>query len=379
MAEDRRSRAGARGPPAEARARAAVARPVEVADGGRVLGAICADAGAGVVVDESSTVFCDVCPSTLEIASSPPPPPPLPFFGISVRACPRLALSSTREGALAIEPFDKRLGPEAAEELLAPAEMAEEAGAATEDTRTPLERLLTDSKYELLVSVVDLAFIASEWGLSTTCADHDCVTVQVFAFVFAAFNLVNFVLFVSLQGVSLQEVAVEQTARDRAVSVLGGLGVGDRHSLWCAVAMVLVVMHIFRRVKSIHMICAGLARAIPGVLNMIILMVFLASGFARIGVAIFAGAGAEGAKYFGTFFRAMLTMFQVFTPGSNWAEDIARPLMSTQSSPAVSLFFIVYLILFWLLLGPIVRRCGEDGRSREEQEQPDSESEGRNR
>ena len=266
----------------------------------------------------------------------------------------------------------------AAEELLAPAEMAEEAGAATEDTRTPLERLLTDSKYELLVSVVDLAFIASEWGLSTTCADHDCVTVQVFAFAFAAFNLVNFVLFVAAyKALAFKKWQWNKRLVIALYLVLGGLGVGDRHSLWCAVAMVLVVMHIFRRVRSIHMICAGLARAIPGVLNMIILMVFLASGFARIGVAIFAGAGAEGAKYFGTFFRAMLTMFQVFTPGSNWAEDIARPLMSTQSSPAVSLFFIVYLILFWLLLGPIVtaiclEKMGDPG---EEQEQPDSESE----
>ena len=52
--------------------------------------------------------------------------------------------------------------------------------------------------------------------------------------------------------------------------------------------------------------------------------------------------------------------------------------MSTQSSPAVSLFFIVYLILFWLLLGPIVtaiclEKMGDPGE--EEQEQPDSESE----
>ena len=188
----------------------------------------------------------------------------------------------------------------------------------------------------------------------------------------------NFVLFVAAyKALAFKKWQWNKRLVIALYLVLGGLGVGDRHSLWCAVAMVLVVMHIFRRVKSIHMICAGLARAIPGVLNMIILMVFLASGFARIGVAIFAGAGAEGAKYFGTFFRAMLTMFQVFTPGSNWAEDIARPLMSTQSSPAVSLFFIVYLILFWLLLGPIVtaiclEKMADPG---EEQEQPDSESE----
>ena len=56
----------------------------------------------------------------------------------------------------------------------------------------------------------------------------------------------------------------------------------------------------------------------------------MTSIYAILGVQFFRYVvldGVEG-RYFGTFLRAMLTMFQVMT-GESWAEGVARPIMET--------------------------------------------------
>jgi len=45
--------------------------------------------------------------------------------------------------------------------------------------------------------------------------------------------------------------------------------------------------------------------------------------YSILGVSFFKGSGDVGEELFGTFFRALFTMFQVCT-GDGWSDDVAR-------------------------------------------------------
>ena len=62
----------------------------------------------------------------------------------------------------------------------------------------------------------------------------------------------------------------------------------------------------------------------------------------------------HGMEYFGTFLRALFSLFQVMT-GESWSEAIARPLMFVYSNAAlVSVFFVLFLLLFQVVLINVV-------------------------
>lgn len=61
-----------------------------------------------------------------------------------------------------------------------------------------------------------------------------------------------------------------------------------------------------------------------------------------------------GNEYFGSFGGAMFTLFQVITPGSNWATDIARPLMHDFGDFGVAAYFVLFIFIFVFLCVPIL-------------------------
>lgn len=64
-----------------------------------------------------------------------------------------------------------------------------------------------------------------------------------------------------------------------------------------------------------------------------------------------------GQEYFGTFFRAMFTMFQVLT-GESWAEVVARPVLfghpSDSNWPLTAFYFASYIVLMQIVLVNVV-------------------------
>ena len=71
----------------------------------------------------------------------------------------------------------------------------------------------------------------------------------------------------------------------------------------------------------------ALTAAITPVSSAFLIMGLVTSIYSILGVSFFKHAGEDGVgrELFGTFFRAIFTMFQVCT-GDGWSDDIARPL-----------------------------------------------------
>ena len=62
-------------------------------------------------------------------------------------------------------------------------------------------------------------------------------------------------------------------------------------------------------------------------------------------------------RYFGTFLRAMLTMFQVMT-GDSWAEGVSRPIMEWYPDNGqrvlVQMYFVSYILIVGIILTNVV-------------------------
>ena len=64
-----------------------------------------------------------------------------------------------------------------------------------------------------------------------------------------------------------------------------------------------------------------------------------------------------GWEYFGTFNRALFTLFQVLT-GDSWSEAVARPIMFGLYQNAI--FASIYYVFFILLMQIV---CGHEGHT----------------
>jgi len=136
------------------------------------------------------------------------------------------------------------------------------------------------------------------------------------------------------------------------------------------------VFRLFNRIESMRKIIASIMKAIPGVVNaFVIQLIFLCIyavlsveffsfigcdadsdgyGFAltsRAGGAYLPGTGAcWGEEYYGTFFRALYTMFQVLT-GESWSEAGARPAIAYYAGQNNLLYvYITYLFFYSFIL-----------------------------
>ena len=161
------------------------------------------------------------------------------------------------------------------------------------------------------------------------------------------------------------------------------------------------VFRLFKRIKSLNKVIMALLKAIPGVSNAFIIMVIFMMIYAILAVEYFAqlGQGCEGREeaggpdgkcfglapyntfitfnddgsnqtlsaetargfafgyeYFGTFTRALFTLFQVMTTES-WSEAIARPLLFglfKENAILVSFFFVSFILLMQIVLTNVV-------------------------
>eukprot|EP00322_Chrysochromulina_rotalis_P014988 CAMPEP_0115850898 /NCGR_PEP_ID=MMETSP0287-20121206/12201_1 /TAXON_ID=412157 /ORGANISM="Chrysochromulina rotalis, Strain UIO044" /LENGTH=435 /DNA_ID=CAMNT_0003304909 /DNA_START=25 /DNA_END=1332 /DNA_ORIENTATION=+ len=131
------------------------------------------------------------------------------------------------------------------------------------------------------------------------------------------------------------------------------------------------VFRLFKRIEALNKIVTALIKAIPGVFNAFLIMVIIMAIYAILGVEYYSefGTGTNcgdsghencyqtvtvsgeppydlvvnttnvdsmsprnmpyGYEYYGTFFRALYTLFQVLT-GESWSEAVARPLIFGQ-------------------------------------------------
>jgi len=169
------------------------------------------------------------------------------------------------------------------------------------------------------------------------------------------------------------------------------------------------VLRLFKRVKSLNKILVALVKAIPGVLNAFLVMLIFMTIYAVLAVDLFrdfgqsseyetfqtygvadgqygelCGVGAadcisgikldgkftnstmvtamtprgfyHGQEYYGDFFRALFTLFQVLT-GESWSEAIVRPLLfgwSPMNAVTVAIFFTSYILLTQVVLQNVV-------------------------
>jgi len=149
------------------------------------------------------------------------------------------------------------------------------------------------------------------------------------------------------------------------------------------------VFRLFKRIKSLNKIVTALVKAIPGVFNAFVIMLIVMCIYAILAVEYFRPFGEDGTyttehlvgmvdgreiynftkvdaytarelkhgqEYYGTFSRALYTLFQVLT-GESWAEAVARPLIFGQSprnafGPA--LFFTSFILVTQIVLVNVV-------------------------
>lgn len=142
------------------------------------------------------------------------------------------------------------------------------------------------------------------------------------------------------------------------------------------------VFRLFKRVESLNKIIVALFKSIPGVTNAFIFLSIFFCIYAILAVELFREFGnggvyttydelsgksatndgmttrgfIAGEEYYGTFMRALYTLFQVMT-GESWSEAVARPLlfgMYKSSAFTVGLFFVSLLILMQIVLLNVV-------------------------
>lgn len=153
------------------------------------------------------------------------------------------------------------------------------------------------------------------------------------------------------------------------------------------------VLRLFKRVKSLNKIVVALVASIPGVMNAFVLMIIFFCIYAILAVELFSPFGESGEypiywqslcettngtscaindppdavgamtargytngyEYYGTFSRALFTLFQVMT-GESWSEAIARPLIFgwNSSSIVAATYFVSFIILTQIVLMNVV-------------------------
>jgi hypothetical protein len=145
------------------------------------------------------------------------------------------------------------------------------------------------------------------------------------------------------------------------------------------------VFRLFKRVKALNQIIVSLFNSIPGVSNAFLVLFIFFCIYSILAVEIFRNFGMRGVyrtydaatsevkhvdattprglnaglEYYGTFMKAMFTMFQVMTTDS-WTEGISRPLFFgfsnslTVNAIVTGAFFVSFSILTGIVIINIV-------------------------
>jgi len=150
------------------------------------------------------------------------------------------------------------------------------------------------------------------------------------------------------------------------------------------------IFRLFKRIKSLNKILVAIAGSLRGVANALVIMLIFMCIYAILAVDLFHGFGsmdgtymtsdiipmpdgsdlllntsvtsltARGmhhfSEYYGTFFRAFYTLFQVMT-GESWSEACARPLLFgliQNNGVQVGVFYVSYIMLMQFVMMNVV-------------------------
>jgi len=150
------------------------------------------------------------------------------------------------------------------------------------------------------------------------------------------------------------------------------------------------IFRLFKRIKSLNKIIVAIGRSIPGVMNALLIMLIFFCIYAILAVDLFRDFGymdgtymtsdvialPDGtslrmnqsvssftprgmhhfSEYYGTFFRALYTLFQVMT-GESWSEAVARPLLfglQQNSGVQVAIFYVSFILLMQFVMINVV-------------------------
>jgi len=141
------------------------------------------------------------------------------------------------------------------------------------------------------------------------------------------------------------------------------------------------VFRLFKRIQSLNRIIMALLASIPGVANAFVILFIFYCIYAILAVELFRDFGINGTymtddlgssrhivdsttprgytngiEYYGTYSRAMYTLFETMTGDSNF-EALARPLtfgLYQRSAIFVSFFFVSFIILTGMVMTNVV-------------------------
>jgi hypothetical protein len=132
------------------------------------------------------------------------------------------------------------------------------------------------------------------------------------------------------------------------------------------------VFRLFNRIESMRKIIASIMKAIPGVANAFVIQLIFLCIYSVLSVEFFSFIGCDdksrsynfaqtqrsggdylsesdscwGEEYYGTFFRALYTMFQVLT-GESWSEAGARPAIAYYAGDNNILYVYITYVFFY--------------------------------
>jgi len=163
------------------------------------------------------------------------------------------------------------------------------------------------------------------------------------------------------------------------------------------------IFRLFKRIKSLNKIVVAIIRSMPGVINAFVIMLIIFCIYAILAVDLFRDFGDNeagtytiwdsfefanysipgdetspatlgvfnyqadvstltargmhvGSEYYGTFFRALFTLFQVMT-GESWSEAVARPLLfglDKSNGILVTIYYISFVLIMQFVLVNVV-------------------------
>lgn len=107
---------------------------------------------------------------------------------------------------------------------------------------------------------------------------------------------------------------------------------------------------LFKRIEEVRIIIVGVMRSLPGVSYAFMLLLIIMGIWAIMGVSFFRH---DFPPFFGNFFLAMLTLFQVMTFDS-WVSQITRPICLYYNSWGAPLYFMSYILINGIIMTNVV-------------------------
>lgn len=107
---------------------------------------------------------------------------------------------------------------------------------------------------------------------------------------------------------------------------------------------------LFKRIEAVKIIVLGVGKSLPGVSNAFMLLLIIIGIWAIMGVSFFR---FDFPDFFGNFFLAVLTLFQVMTFDS-WVSQITRPVCLYYNSWGAPLYFLSYILIAGIIMTNVV-------------------------